>query len=450
MANFYLSLADIPGWLKGLSKDQTVFTPRREGGVVVYRPYEEDVPVEMTLRPTESAKHVVFPRSEELFTFERQRNSETEGGGRVLSLKEAADPGKTVIFGALPCDARGFLAFDPVYDGSGTGGKAKDTYYLKRRSQTTVVAKACKDVLTTCFCNWVGGSPQSTEAVDVLATPIEGGLFLEALTEKGQALVGGLGPASAEHEQEARAVHKSTETMLPAIPDGLDTVRPAILARFDDVAFWHAQSDRCLSCGACSYLCPTCYCFNITDQSNGISGVRLRSWDNCMSALFTLEASGHNPRTGKAMRLKNRVGHKFSYYPDLHEDHFSCVGCGRCIKSCPSGVDIRQIVLAAAADYAGPKAEKGAEKVAEKPEEKPAAKPAEKSVEAPVVAKVVEALAAVVPKAEPEAAPNPNQASEKIVVKVQKAAPVATPAAPKGKNNAKKNAKMKKEGANGR
>ena len=80
-------------------------------------------------------------------------------------------------------------------------------------------------------------------------------------------------------------------------------------------------------------------------KDNGIDGVRLRSWDTCMSSLFTLEASGHNPRMGKADRLRNRVGHKFSYYPELHGGRFSCVGCGRCIKSCPSMVDIRQIVL---------------------------------------------------------------------------------------------------------
>ena len=396
MAHFYLPLAELPGWLDRLAKEQQIFTPRREGGAVVYRQYEQGGDVELGLRPTESAKHIVFPRSEELFTFERQPVADTGSG---LVLKEAADPGPTVIFGALPCDARGFLAFDPVYNGSGTGGQAKDTYYLKRRSQTTIIAKACKDALSTCFCNWVNGSTHSTDAADVLITPINDGYFVEAITEKGQAIVTGLAAASAENEEAARAVHKTADAMLPSVPDGLNKVRPALRARFDDAAFWLQQSARCLSCGACSYLCPTCYCFNITDQSNGISGVRLRSWDNCMSALFTLEASGHNPRNGKATRLKNRMGHKFSYYPGLHEENFSCVGCGRCIKSCPSGVDIRAIVLASVDGYEEPKVEK--------PVEHPAP--------------VAEAPAPVV------------------------AAPVSS-----GKKAAKKNAKMRKEGANGR
>ena len=375
MANFYLPLAALPGWLGGLAKEQTVFTPRREGGAVVYRQYAPGGAVELDLRPTESAKHIVFPRSEELFTFERKPVDEAEGGGRAIFLKEPATPGPTVIFGALSCDARGFLAFDPVYNGSGTQGQAKDPYYLKRRSQTTIIARACKDVLATCFCNWVGGSPHSTEAADVLATQIEGGLFLEPLTAKGSAIVAGLEAASAGMEEMAKAVHGAADAMLPAVPESLGNVRPAVRDRFDDAAFWLQQSAQCLSCGACSYLCPTCYCFNITDQSNGINGVRLRSWDNCMSALFTLEASGHNPRNGKAMRLKNRIGHKFSYYPGLHGERFSCVGCGRCIKSCPSGVDIRKIVLAAAAGYVAPKAETPAKAPVEPPVEAPKEKP---------------------------------------------------------------------------
>ena len=74
-----------------------------------------------------------------------------------------------------------------------------------------------------------------------------------------------------------------------------------------------------LSCGACTYLCPTCYCFNITDDKGVSAGERVRSWDACMFRHFTLEASGHNPRTKKAQRFKNSVGHKFVYYPDKYD-----------------------------------------------------------------------------------------------------------------------------------
>ena len=146
--------------------------------------------------------------------------------------------------------------------------------------------------------------------------------------------------------EEAEKVCKEAAAELSLPPD-LSDAPAKLLEVFDNMEFWENVSAQCLSCGACTYLCPSCYCFNITDESHGMQSTRIRSWDNCMSALFTMEASGHNPRPTKAHRLKNRVGHKFSYYPNLHDGTPSCCGCGRCIKSCPAGVDIREIVLKA-------------------------------------------------------------------------------------------------------
>ena len=150
--------------------------------------------------------------------------------------------------------------------------------------------------------------------------------------------------------------HDVLETSVQQFIDNLAAAAPNIksapekvAARFNDTQFWQDQTDRCLSCGACTYFCPTCYCFTITDEGEGLSekgGRRLRSWDNCMSSLFTREASGHNPRTVKAFRMRNRVSHKYSTYPE-NWGAFSCSGCGRCISNCPVCLDIRAIVLAA-------------------------------------------------------------------------------------------------------
>ncbi len=343
-AKKYISLAELPGLLETLGKDAQVYAPRRENRAVVYRPYDPAQGVELFERPTESCKHVVFPRAEELFRFHKDKDLEA-GGRERLRLEEPAEPGKAVVFGALSCDARGFFAFDPVYNGCGTSGRAKDVYYLKRRQNTLLFVKTCNTALTTCFCHWVGGSPTSAEGADVLFTMVGDGLVLWGASEAGTALVESLGLKDAAEAQTTAvdAAHAKVVESMGQAPE-LSTSPPSLLKLFDDAAFWLAQSAGCISCGACTYLCPTCYCFNITDESNGLDGVRLRSWDNCMSPLFTLEASGHNPRTGKAQRLRNRVGHKFSYYPSLHGGRYSCCGCGRCIKSCPSSVDIRRIV----------------------------------------------------------------------------------------------------------
>ena len=148
--------------------------------------------------------------------------------------------------------------------------------------------------------------------------------------------------------KEAQGVKDAAEAAMGEAPE-VRAAQGQLLALFDNAEFWEAQSGKCISCGTCTYLCPTCYCFNISDEKFGHEGVRLRTWDNCMSSQFTLEASGHNPRPTKANRLKNRVGHKFSYYPSLHDGNIACCGCGRCIKSCPASVDIRAIVLNAIA-----------------------------------------------------------------------------------------------------
>lgn len=112
---------------------------------------------------------------------------------------------------------------------------------------------------------------------------------------------------------------------------------------FEDLPFWRHLTFKCKSCAVCTFLCPTCFCFNITDEkgSKGIS--RLRTWDSCMFFHYTLEASGHNPRTTKAERYRNRIGHKFCYHPERYTD-YGCTGCGRCIKYCPVSFDVREVL----------------------------------------------------------------------------------------------------------
>jgi heterodisulfide reductase subunit C len=111
---------------------------------------------------------------------------------------------------------------------------------------------------------------------------------------------------------------------------------------------WDRLAEHCLGCSICAYVCPSCSCFDMNHDANAWCGEQCRSWDACTFGLFTLHASGHNPRETRGERYRQRVLHKFSFTGE-GEDHFRCVGCGRCVALCPAGLDIGEIVTAAAA-----------------------------------------------------------------------------------------------------
>ncbi|SBV90997.1 putative Hydrogenase [uncultured delta proteobacterium] len=347
----FIAKTDLASWLGELASSMRVIAPRTEGNAVVYRDYDAAKGLELAKKPTESAKHVLFPRSEELFSFAYKRpafgipekGQVLDDTSEVMKLEVSvpADPRPTVIFGMLGCDAGSVTTFDPIYNGN----KYKDVYYLKKRDATILIVRACNDVLSTCFCTWVGGDPANTQNGDILATELADGWLLQPLTSRAEKAMGSalLKDADKALEPKAEELHAAARKAIGEVPD-LTGVDQKLFDVFANDAFWQAESAPCLACGVCTYLCPTCHCFSITDETAGRSGVRLRSWDTCMASLYTLEASGHNPRMQKAARLKNRVGHKFAYFIRNNDGQISCCGCGRCIRSCPSSVDIRQIV----------------------------------------------------------------------------------------------------------
>ena len=313
---------------------------------VVFEPWQEGKPFTLE-KATVPAKEAVLPQCETLVRYKKTKDPENLE--RVtMSLDDKPEAQPTVVFACRPCDARGYAVLDRPY----LKGPYADPYYKARREQLTVVTLTCGSGCNTCFCHWVGGGPTSPEGSDVLMTEIEGGYVLQGITPKGEELLAASSLAEgAELFPKAEAARKEAWASLVPAPN-IKNAPEKVAARFNDTQFWQDQTDRCLSCGACTYFCPTCYCFTITDEGEGLSekgGRRLRSWDNCMSSLFTREASGHNPRMLKAFRMRNRVSHKYSTYPE-NWGSFSCSGCGRCISNCPVCVDIRSIVLAAIED----------------------------------------------------------------------------------------------------
>ncbi len=343
----FLTMEALPDFLAKLADDGNgrVLVPTKQGKAVIYTPYKEDTEVCFD-KSTVSPKAAALPPCETLVAYTYEKDPD-DLNKTTLTLDDTPKAEPTIIFGCRPCDARGFVVIDRPY----TEGPHTDPYYQARRENLTIITRACTETCSTCFCHWVGSGPIDKRGSDILMTQVEEGLILQGVTEKGTALLekSSLPLAGEDAKAKVNDSHANAAASLEKAPD-IKAAKDSLAARFTDVDFWEKQTAHCLSCGACTYICPTCYCFNITDEGDGICnppGKRLRTWDNCMAPHFTREASGHNPRTAKALRMRNRISHKFSYYPTVWEDNYSCSGCGRCITQCPVHLDIRSIVLAA-------------------------------------------------------------------------------------------------------
>jgi ferredoxin len=280
---------------------------------------------------TVSAKGTVFPKVERLLKYRFE--------GKNVALEDVQPNARpTVLFGVRPCEARAFRALDVVFNWD-----YKDKFFNRRLAYTTVVAIACTQADESCFCTSVGSRPDDTAGSDILLSPLKaGGYVASVLTDKGKALV---------------ALAKEAFQPLAGAPDLVPAaaVAPAFdakalegkLAGKFDSPVWVEQSLRCLGCGACAFVCPTCVCFDIQDEADTRQGQRLRAWDSCAMRLFTLHASGHNPREKQSQRWRQRIYHKFAYYPDRFQT-LGCVGCGKCSRACPVDMNLKQHLVEAA------------------------------------------------------------------------------------------------------
>jgi ferredoxin len=213
----------------------------------------------------------------------------------------------------------------------------EDPYYKARRKNTALIGLACEKMGETCFCTSVGGSPADSSGVDVMLHAADDGYLVEVVTEQGGDLFDGF--ALSETELEIPQNELAAEFEVPA---------PEVWKASFDSNVWMQQSERCLSCRICAYVCPTCRCFDVRDErlpsKNGVEySERIRGWDSCSGEAYRRIAGGHNPREAKADRLRNRLYCKLHYIKE-QSGMLACTGCGRCIDSCPVGIDITEIM----------------------------------------------------------------------------------------------------------
>ncbi len=313
-----------------------VFAPVNDNNVTLFKQIKN--PKEINLEFTNSKvppKNLLFCQTETLFKF-------TPGTKGKIHPVDFDNGGRTV-FGIRPCDAKSLAILDRVFKGD-----FEDPYYLTKRKNTILVGLSCTQPCLNCFCTSFNDSPASPEFVDILLTDIGDKYFVEVNSDKGKQLVKTMNKlfksATEADGKKKKEVEKKAKDIITRFQK-IDGITEKLDKIFEN-PFWETVANKCLGCGTCTYLCPTCHCFDIQDETTMTDGGRVRIWDTCMISEYTLQASGYNPRPARMNRVRNRVYHKYNYYPKNFEV-IACVGCGRCIDSCPVNIDIIDVVTRA-------------------------------------------------------------------------------------------------------
>jgi ferredoxin len=277
----------------------------------------------------------------------------TGSGFETISTGGPAVP--MAFIGVRGCDVTGISRLDRVFelsDPAGAPGRScssppSDPAYADRRRATFIVGVQCIQAGSHCFCTSVGSGPRIRSGCDLVLTEIpdgvEGSFHVESLTPRGVKVLNELSLPGAGPEDTAGA-QKRVEACASAMPRALDAsgIREMLERQWENRR-WEETARRCLTCGNCTLVCPTCFCTTVLDETDlaGETARRTRQWDSCFSLEFTYVHGGGNVRTSAKSRYRHWMMHKLATWHDQFGD-MGCVGCGRCITWCPAGIDITE------------------------------------------------------------------------------------------------------------
>ena len=329
-----LDKKDLLPFLQSLIDQYDLYAPvQLAEGVSVYRKIDQPEEVDLIhSNPQKPAKEAFFPQSEIMFRYEKAANR-----NQVISKEEVKK--ERAILGVRPCDIQAISILDDVF----WGRENTDVYFLNKRIATTIIGMACNHPLSTCFCSSTGGGPFVRTGADLFFIDLGEAYLVELLTEKGMALQKNTFFKEADNKDVSLAKEfeeKASQKVDASVP--LEKIEKR-LDLMSDSSFWDRAHEKCMGCRVCTYLCPTCHCFDMVDEASNEKGQRVRNWDSCLSSLYSQETSGHNPRPTGRERTRQRLMHKFNYFPK-NFGRIACVGCGRCILYCPAHFDIRQAI----------------------------------------------------------------------------------------------------------
>ena len=329
-----ISLNQLSALFAALAKERTLYLPVDTETGAKFEKWEEGKTLSNALNTVRSAKDFFFPQTENLMDFKVE-------GKSVEVIDTRSESEDFVVFGVRGCDVKSFEVLDRVFL-----SEPVDTYYKNRREHGVIVSLACEKPAETCFCRTFG-IDAAEPGGDVVCHRTEDALLLDAKTEKGSALLKAIEsvtePADAAEADAPRAVIRERLDKLPLASLSAEAFGGGKTAEFFNDPAWKTLSQSCLGCGTCTFVCPTCQCYDIRDFNTGHGVKRFRCWDSCMYSQFTKMSAGQ-PRLTQLERFRQRFMHKLVYYPENNDGLFSCVGCGRCLARCPIQMNIVKVM----------------------------------------------------------------------------------------------------------
>lgn len=329
-----ISVDMLDSLFSAISEQNKLYLPVDGKNGANYELYESGKTLSNALNTVRSAKDFFFPQTENLMDFKVD-------GKNIEVIDTRGECEDFVIFGVRACDVRSFDVLDRVFL-----AEPVDSYYKNRREHGIIMSLACTRPAETCFCGTFGIDAANPEG-DIVCYKTDDALYMDAKTEKGEKLLGlieniteGCDNSAAD---EQKNVIKERLDKLPLKSLSADKFGAGKTDEYFNDPKWAELSQSCLGCGTCTFVCPTCQCYDIKDFNTGHGVKRFRCWDSCMYSDFTKMSAGQ-PRLTQLERFRQRFMHKLVYYPTNNDGLFSCVGCGRCLAKCPIQMNIVKVM----------------------------------------------------------------------------------------------------------
>ena len=333
---------DKNNWTKGIDKSRKaykLFGPVKDKTIVLFKELEQGMFPEMEYTDSVlSAKSVIFPQTEKIL--EGSLNESVQD--HHILKRPDTDYSPRAVIGIRPYDAKAIQLVKLNFDTK----DYRDPYWCDAYEATTFIGLAINNPSATDFSTATDTGPFAEEGLDVLLVDCKEEYLAKALTEKGEAFLKASGfDEEADEKASLKTIKDLKSKAEKAITSTIDSdkLKDKTILELYEAPFWDDLAFSCINCGTCTYVCPTCWCFDIQDETRGKSCSRFKNWDTCMDPLFTMHGSGHNPRGEKTQRVRQRFMHKLKYFLDKYDKGIMCVGCGRCVQHCPVNIDIREV-----------------------------------------------------------------------------------------------------------